>query len=106
MPYPLVSLPFVNAIEGGGATGSCLDAINTARAVGNLRSRGTDVLSDDTIKLDQFLKWTGMTQTGGEAKLLIQSGEVRVNGAVETRRGRKLAKGDRVSAFGSTFTVE
>jgi len=60
----------------------------------------------DTIKLDQFLKLNGIVQTGGEAKLLIQSGEVRVNGKTETRRGRKLAEGDRVSALGETFKVE
>ncbi|HIK53580.1 MAG TPA: RNA-binding S4 domain-containing protein [Synechococcales cyanobacterium M55_K2018_004] len=59
----------------------------------------------DTIKLDQFLKWVGLVQTGGEAKLLIQSGEVKVNGAVELRRGRQLVTGDRVSAMGETLTV-
>lgn len=60
----------------------------------------------NTIKLDQFLKWVGAVQTGGEAKLLIQSGEVRVNGDVETRRGRKLVEGDRVLAYGKKFTVK
>ncbi|MBD1870405.1 RNA-binding S4 domain-containing protein [Oculatella sp. FACHB-28] len=58
------------------------------------------------IKLDQFLKLVGVAQTGGEAKLLIQGGEVRVNGAVETRRGRKLVEGDRISTLGETFTVQ
>lgn len=62
-------------------------------------------MSDDTIKLDQFLKLQGLTQTGGQAKLLIQSGEVRVNGAIETRRGRKLVKGDRVTTLGETIEV-
>ncbi len=42
------------------------------------------------MKLDQFLKWQGWVATGGEAKHLIKSGEVMVNGSVETRRGRKL----------------
>ncbi len=60
----------------------------------------------NTIKLDQFLKLVGVVQTGGEAKLLIQAGEVKVNGAVETRRGRKLVPGDRVSTVGETFTVQ
>lgn len=50
----------------------------------------------DTIKLDQFLKLQGVTVTGGQAKLLIQSGEVWVNGAQETRRGRQLQPGDQV----------
>jgi len=58
------------------------------------------------IKLDQFLKLVGAAQTGGEAKLLIQAGEVRVNGAIETRRGRKLVEGDRISLMGETFTVQ
>lgn len=62
--------------------------------------------SGHVIKLDQFLKWAGAAQTGGEAKLLIQSGEVAVNGAIETRRGRKLVKGDRVDVMGETFTVQ
>lgn len=61
---------------------------------------------DEQIKLDQFLKLIGMVQTGGEAKFLIQDGEVQVNGEVETRRGRKLAVGDRVTLRGRTFLVK
>jgi ribosome-associated protein len=61
---------------------------------------------DRTIKLDQFLKWVGAAQTGGEAKLLIQDGEVVVNGTTETRRGRKLIAGDRVTVQGETYQVE
>ncbi len=48
------------------------------------------------MKLDQFLKWQGLVDTGGQAKHLIVSGEVSVNGEEETRRGRKLVQGDRV----------
>ena len=48
------------------------------------------------MKLDQFLKWKNLVSSGGEAKILIQSGSVKVNGIVETRRGRKLNKGDKV----------
>lgn len=59
----------------------------------------------EAIKLDQFLKWIGTVQTGGEAKMLIQNGEIKVNGKVETRRGRKLAEGDRVSVAGQTIVV-
>jgi ribosome-associated protein len=58
------------------------------------------------IKLDQFLKFVGIAQTGGQAKMLIQAGEVRVNGKLEIQRGRKLAAGDRVTTMGETFTVE
>ncbi len=46
------------------------------------------------MKLDQFLKWQGMVSTGGEAKYLIKTGQVLVNEAIETRRGRKLTSGD------------
>ena len=49
-----------------------------------------------TMKLDQFLKWKNLVSSGGEAKILIKSGSVKVNGIVETRRGRKLNKGDKV----------
>ena len=48
------------------------------------------------MKLDQFLKWKNFASSGGEAKILIKSGAVKVNGLVETRRGRKLKKGDKV----------
>lgn len=60
----------------------------------------------DIIQLDQFLKVIGVAGTGGQAKLLIQAGEVTVNGAVETRRGRKLTTGDRVGIFGELFEVK
>lgn len=59
-----------------------------------------------TIKLDQFLKFIGVSSTGGQAKLMIQSGEVLVNGSPETRRGRQLVAGDRVTVGGQTFTVK
>jgi ribosome-associated protein len=49
------------------------------------------------MKLDQFLKMHGLVATGGEAKQRIQAGAVRVNGAIETRRGRQLALGDAVA---------
>ncbi len=61
---------------------------------------------EDTIKLDQFLKWVGVAPTGGQAKLMIQDGEVLVNGAVETRRGKKLVTGDRVTVANETFIVK
>ena len=48
------------------------------------------------MKLDQFLKWKNFVSSGGEAKNLIKSGSVRVNGLIETRRGRKLNNGDKV----------
>ena len=48
------------------------------------------------MKLDQFLKWHNFVSSGGEAKTIIKSGCVKVNGTIETRRGRKLSKGDKV----------
>ena len=59
-----------------------------------------------TIKLDQFLKISGVVGSGGAAKVLIQGGAVQVNGQPETRRGRKLKLGDVVELEGETFTVE
>ena len=44
------------------------------------------------MKLDQFLKWKNMVSSGGEAKTLIKSGDVKVNGVIEKRRGRKPSK--------------
>ncbi len=58
------------------------------------------------IKLDQFLKLVGIAPTGGQAKLMIIDGDVKVNGTVETRRGRKLVLGDKVTIGKQTFEVE
>ncbi|MGF1514108.1 MAG: RNA-binding S4 domain-containing protein [Elainellaceae cyanobacterium] len=58
------------------------------------------------IKLGQFLKIQQVVQSGGQAKMLVQSGEVLVNGVVETQRGRKLFPGDRIEVFNSTYQVE
>lgn len=53
----------------------------------------------DYIKLEALLKFAGLSETGGEAKTVIQNGEVRVNGEVCTQRGKKLRAGD-VAAYG------
>ncbi|BDA68442.1 RNA-binding S4 domain-containing protein [Rivularia sp. IAM M-261] len=57
------------------------------------------------IKLDQFLKLMGVAATGGQAKVMIQGGEVEVNGELETRRKRQMAEGDKVTVDGQTFEV-
>lgn len=62
-------------------------------------------LTPNIMKLDQFLKWVGAAQTGGEAKIRIQSGDVRVNGVEETRRGRKLVAGDRIALDNQVWVV-
>ena len=60
----------------------------------------------EIIRLDQFMKLQGMVGTGGQAKVVIQSGEVLVNGEVETRRKKKLKQGDEVTFNGETLVVE
>jgi ribosome-associated protein len=58
------------------------------------------------LRLDHFLKLSAGSETGGQAKVLIQGGYVKVNGAVETRRRRKLIVGDVVEVDGRRFTVD
>ena len=58
------------------------------------------------IKLDSFLKLSGEVQSGGQAKLLIQSGQVLVNGEVCALRGRKLKGGDVVDVRGNRYEVK
>ena len=54
----------------------------------------TETPPEESIELDPFLKLAQIVDSGGQAKHLIQAGYVRVNGEVETRRGRKLHHGD------------
>ncbi len=62
-------------------------------------------LRDDFIKLGQALKAAGLVDSGVEAKIAIQDGEVFVNGAVEYQRGKKLHDGDTVEFNGKTIKV-
>jgi ribosome-associated protein len=62
--------------------------------------------SEPTIRLDQFMKLVGLAKSGGEAKHLIQEGEVLLNGVVETHRSKKLRPGDRVTLGEHTAVVE
>ena len=57
------------------------------------------------IKLDALLKFAGLCETGGEAKELIQGGQVKVNGEVCTMRGKKLRAGDTVTLDGRTVAI-
>lgn len=57
------------------------------------------------IQLDKLLKAAGVTGTGGEAKVLIQDGQVRVDGEVETRRGRKIRAGMVVEIEGQRIEI-
>jgi len=63
-------------------------------------------VESEHIRLDQFLKLVGVVNSGGEAKHLIQNGEVQVNGEVEMRRGRKLISGDIVKFRQQEFVVK
>ena len=60
---------------------------------------------EGVIRLGQFLKLAGVVDTGGEAKARIQEGEAKVNGEVETRRGRQLVPGDLVEFGGGVLEV-
>ena len=57
------------------------------------------------IKLEGLLKFEGGAETGGEAKAMIQSGLVKVNGEVCTQRGRKLRPGDEVALEGAVLKL-
>ena len=59
-------------------------------------SDSTFPIHTEYIDLLQFLKATGIAATGGEAKMLVNEGFIRVNGEAESRRRRKLRPGDRV----------
>lgn len=51
-------------------------------------------INTDYIKLDQFLKLCGSAQTGGQAKIMISEGMIKVNGIVALERGKKIRKND------------
>lgn len=61
-------------------------------------------ITTEYIKLDSLLKFSGLTDTGGFAKELIQHGSVMVNGEVCTMRGKKIRRGDEVTV--ENFTVK
>ena len=63
------------------------------------------LIHTEFIKLDSLLKLAGLVETGGEAKLLIQNGQVEVNGEVCTMRGKKLRPGDSVTLDGRTVAI-
>ncbi|MCR5716949.1 MAG: RNA-binding S4 domain-containing protein [Lachnospiraceae bacterium] len=62
-------------------------------------------IKDDFIKLGQALKLAGLVGSGLDAKIVIQDGQVKVNGQTETQRGKKLVAGDVVSFENSEFEV-
>lgn len=63
-------------------------------------------IKTEFIKLDQLLKFASLVQTGGEAKIVIADGEVKVNGEVCTQRGKKIRNGDVVELFDQVVEIE
>jgi len=62
-------------------------------------------IRDDSIRLGQLLKLADLVEAGADAKPLLAQGEVSVNGATETRRGRQLVRGDVVTVRGESVRV-
>ena len=62
-------------------------------------------IEDESIKLGQFLKLANLVESGSEAKQVLAGGVVRVNGDIETRRGRQLERGDVVSLGANSARV-
>ena len=63
-------------------------------------------ISTEFIKLDQFLKWLAVVDSGSQAKQVILDGKVKVNDEVETRRGRKIYSEYKVEIFDKIYVVE
>ena len=63
-------------------------------------------ISTEFIKLDQFLKWLAVVDSGSDAKQVILNGKVKVNDEVETRRGRKIYPEYKVEIFDKIYVVE
>ncbi len=63
-------------------------------------------IKEDFIKLDSLLKFADMASTGGHAKIMIQNGEVKVNGEVCLMRGKKIRSGDTVKTEEKEIIVE
>lgn len=63
-------------------------------------------IRDEFIKLGQALKLAGLVESGVDAKIVIKKGLVKVNGEIDTRRGKKLVDGDIVEFDGNKFKIE
>ena len=63
-------------------------------------------ISTEFIKLDQFLKWLAIVDSGSQAKQVILDGKVKVNDEIETRRGRKIYPEYKVEIFDKIYVVE
>ena len=63
------------------------------------------LLKEEYIKLGQALKAAGLVESGVDAKFAVQDGLVKVNGQVETQRGKKLVEGDIVEYDGNSIKI-
>ncbi len=70
------------------------------------KKKVTKKIDTDFIRLDSFLKMCDAVQTGGHAKIVIQEGEVKVNGEICTSRGKKLRSGDSAEFERVIYIVE
>ena len=64
------------------------------------------IIKEDFIRLDALMKLSDTVVTGGHAKMVIQNGEVKVNGEVCTMRGKKMREGDFFTFEGNKVTVK
>ena len=64
------------------------------------------IINEEYIRLDNLMKYSGMCNSGGRAKFLIQGGEVKLNGEVCTMRGKKIRPGDIIEYNGRTVMTE
>lgn len=62
-------------------------------------------IRDEFIKLGQIMKLAGLVSSGVDAKFVIQDGQVKVNGAVEVQRGKKIVPGDVIEYQGASVRV-
>lgn len=63
-------------------------------------------ISTEFIRLDSFLKFKGIAETGGQAKQFIQDGIVKVNDEICTARGKKIRGGDMISIFSTDYHIK
>ncbi len=62
-------------------------------------------INKEPVELYKILKFEGLIDSGGEAKLVIDQGQVKVNGAVETRRRKKMCSGDTMEFGGELYHI-
>jgi ribosome-associated protein len=89
-----------------GHLGRIESPMNQRRKEGRLVTGNEPIRKPATLCLDQFLKLTSIAESGGQAKVMIQGGNVKVNGEIETRRRRKLVAEDVVEVGGRKWPVK